>query len=68
MPVCCQFAVSWIFFFLFSMRLSSTLCWHLQTGSKVDLLGFPLISGGTTSFFSLASISFHQAEPVGMDV
>ena len=62
MPVCCQFAVSWIFF-LFSMRMSSTLCWH----SKVDLLGFPLISGGTTSFFSLASISFHQAEPVGMD-
>ena len=45
MPVCCQFA----------MRMSSTLCWHLQTGSKVDLLGFPLISGGTTSFFSLAS-------------
>ena len=66
MPVCANL-LSLGYFILFSMRMSSTLCWHLQTGSKVDLLGFPLISGGTTSFFSLASISFHQAEPVGMD-
>ena len=61
----CQFVANLLSLGLFSMGMSSTLCWHLQTGSKVDLLGFPLISGGTTSFFSLASISFHLASSPG---
>ena len=56
MPVCCQFGY---FFFIFNENEQ-----YFVLAPPDRKQSRPIISGGTTSFFSLASISFHQAEPV----